>query len=49
MRTGTDFDNKERAKNIKTKALTNKKLVALHISEYKNIINDLRREIDELK
>jgi hypothetical protein len=46
MRTGTDFDNKKRAKNIKTKALTNKKLVALHISEYKNIINDLRREID---
>ena len=39
----------ERAKNIKTKALSNKKLVALHISEYKNIINDLRREIDELK
>lgn len=49
MRIGTDFDNKKRAKNIKTKALTNKKLVALHISEYKNIINDLRREIDELK
>ena len=38
-----------RAKNIKTKAPTNKKLVALHISEYKNIINDLRREIEELK
>ena len=38
-----------RAKNIKTKALTNKKLVALHISEYKNIINDLRNEIEELK
>jgi hypothetical protein len=34
-----------RAKNIKTKAITNKKLVALHISEYKNIINDLHREI----
>lgn len=32
-----------RAKNIKTKAITNKKLVALHISEYKNIINDLHR------
>lgn len=29
--------------------MTNKKLVALHISEYKNIINDLRREIEELK
>lgn len=38
-----------RAKNIKTKAITNKKLVALHISEYKNIINDLHREIEELK
>lgn len=47
--TGTYGHNKKRAKNIKTKALTNKKLVALHISEYKNIINDLRREIDELK
>jgi hypothetical protein len=23
--------------------------VALHISEYKNIINDLRKEIEELK
>ena len=34
-----------RAKNIKTKALTNKKLVSIHISEYKNIINDLRAEI----
>lgn len=32
-----------RAKNIKTKALTNKQLVSIHISEYKNIINDLRQ------
>ncbi len=38
-----------RAKNIKTKALTNKKLVSIHISEYKNIINDLRLEIEQLK
>ena len=27
----------------------NKKIVSLHIAEYKNIINDLRQEIDELK
>ena len=38
-----------RAKNIKTKALTNKKLVSIHISEYKNIINDLRQQIEQLK
>lgn len=38
-----------RAKNIKTKAITNKKLVSIHISEYKNIINDLRKEIEQLK
>lgn len=38
-----------RAKNIKTKALANKKIVSLHIAEYKNIINDLRQEIDQLK
>ncbi len=43
MQTGTKINKQKRAKNIKTKALTNKKLVALHISEYKNIINDLRR------
>lgn len=43
MQTGTKLYKQKRAKNIKTKALTNKKLVALHISEYKNIINDLRR------
>lgn len=29
--------------------MTNKKLVSLHISEYKNIINDLRQEIEQLK
>jgi hypothetical protein len=27
----------------------NKKLVTLHISAYKNIISDLRDEIDQLK
>ena len=31
-----------RAKNIKTKGLANKRLVSMHIAEYKNIINDLR-------
>ncbi len=30
-----------RAKNIKIKAKANKKLVSLHIKEYKNIIQDL--------
>ena len=38
-----------RAKNIKTKQVANKKLVAIHIAEYKTIINDLRNEIDLLK
>ena len=38
-----------RAKNIKTKQVANKKLVAIHIAEYKSIINDLRNEIDLLK
>lgn len=38
-----------RAKNIKTKQVANKKLVAIHIAEYKNIINDLRSEIELLK
>ena len=31
-----------RAKNIKTKVMANKRLVSMHIAEYKNIINDLR-------
>lgn len=30
-----------RAKNIKIKATANKKIVSLHIKEYKNIIKDL--------
>lgn len=38
-----------RAKNIKYKVQTNKKLVALHITEYKHIITDLRSEIESLK
>ncbi|OMJ79119.1 hypothetical protein SteCoe_20907 [Stentor coeruleus] len=38
-----------RAKNIKYKVSANKKLVALHIAEYKNIISDLRNEIESLK
>lgn len=38
-----------RAKNIKMKVEANKKMVHLHISAYKNIISDLRDEIDQLK
>ena len=38
-----------RAKNIKMKVEPNKKMVHLHISAYKNIISDLRGEIDQLK
>lgn len=38
-----------RAKNIKMRVEANKKLVTLHISAYKNIISDLREEIDVLK
>mmetsp|Transcript_219 Transcript_219/g.399 ORF Transcript_219/g.399 Transcript_219/m.399 type:complete len:381 (+) Transcript_219:972-2114(+) len=38
-----------RAKNIKMKVEPNKKLVHLHISAYKNIISDLRDEIEQLK
>ena len=38
-----------RAKNIKCKVVENKKLVDIHIAEYKNIITDLRTEIDSLK
>ena len=38
-----------RAKNIKVKITSNKKVVNIHVAEYKNIINDLRQEIDELK
>lgn len=39
----------QRAKNIKTKPIENKKIVEFHMSEYKGIIWDLKREIDELK
>lgn len=38
-----------RAKNIKMKVEANKKMVSLHISAYKNIISDLRDEIEQLK
>ena len=38
-----------RAKNIKMKVEPNKKMVSLHISAYKNIISDLRDEIEALK
>ena len=38
-----------RAKNIRTKAVENKTLVELHIAEYKNIIEELRGEVDQLK
>jgi len=34
-----------RAKNIKTKSKVNRNMVNVHISEYKNIIEDLREEI----
>ena len=38
-----------RAKNITTKPVENKKLVEFHIAEYKNIIADLRSEIAGLR
>ena len=38
-----------RAKNIKTKVIANKRLVSMHIAEYKNIINELQTEILDLK
>jgi kinesin family protein 18/19 len=38
-----------RAKNITTKPVENKKLVEFHIAEYKNIISDLRSEIEGLR
>ena len=38
--------NSNRAKNIKMRVEANKKLVTLHISEYKNIISDLSDEIE---
>ncbi len=39
----------QRAKNIKTRPVENKKLVQFHISEYKNIISELRSEIENLR
>lgn len=38
-----------RAKNIKTNAIENKKMVEFHISEYRSIINDLKNEVESLK
>jgi kinesin family protein 18/19 len=38
-----------RAKNITTKPIENKKLVEFHIAEYKSIITELRNEIEELR
>jgi kinesin family protein 18/19 len=38
-----------RAKNIKTKPIPNKKLVELHIEEYKGVIEELRQEVENLK
>ena len=38
-----------RAKNIKIRAEANKKMVYMHISAYKNIIADLKDEINQLK
>lgn len=38
-----------RAKKIKTSPKENKKLVELHIAEYKNIIKELKEEIEDLR
>ena len=38
-----------RAKSIKIKSTANKKLVNIHVKEYKNIITDLQQEIIDLK
>jgi len=38
-----------RAKEIKIQASQNKRLVSMHVSEYKAIIEDLRKEIDNLR
>jgi kinesin family protein 18/19 len=38
-----------RAKNIKTKAYSNQVHVQTHVSQYRNVIEDLRREVEELK
>lgn len=37
-----------RAKEIKVQVEENKKVVELHVAEYKNIIDDLRKELDDL-
>mmetsp|Transcript_42816 Transcript_42816/g.35968 ORF Transcript_42816/g.35968 Transcript_42816/m.35968 type:complete len:168 (-) Transcript_42816:702-1205(-) len=38
-----------RAKEIKIQAGQNKRLVSMHVSDYKSIIDDLRREIESLR
>ena len=38
-----------RARKIKTRPKENKKMVQLHIAEYKNIISDLKTEISDLR
>jgi len=38
-----------RAKEIKIQAGQNKRLVSMHVSDYKCIIDDLRREIESLR
>lgn len=38
-----------RAKEIKIQAGQNKRLVSMHVSEYKQIIDDLRKEIESLR
>ena len=38
-----------RAKKIKTRPKENKRIVELHIAEYKNIIKDLKEEIQDLR
>jgi kinesin family protein 18/19 len=38
-----------RAKNIKTKAYSNQMHVQTHVSLYRNVIEELRREIEELR
>ena len=35
--------------NIRTTVIENKKVIEYHISEYKNIIRDLKKEINDLK
>lgn len=38
-----------RAKNIKTNAKKNKKLIKYNAEQYNEIVNDLKEEVDKLK